>query len=79
MQKSFINKKFNPKELEEISDEKITDFVNNSLKDYSDYASMFNTNNDNNGNDDNNDNQNKDDSGNENKDDVDQVVEEILK
>ena len=77
LQKTFINKKFDPKQLEEITDEKINDFVNNSLKEYSDYASMFVK--DDNQNTDDNDNSNNDDSNNGTKDDVDKVVEEIFK
>jgi hypothetical protein len=79
LQKNFINKRFDPKSLEEISDEKITDFVNTSLKEYPEFASIFvdnnNKGNESNGSESNND----DDSGSETKDDVDQVVEDILK
>jgi hypothetical protein len=80
LQKNFINKKFDPKNLEELTDEKITEFVNGALKEYPEYASIFGENKENgNGSDGNKDDTNNDDSGNEQKDDVDQVVEDVLK
>jgi len=76
LQKNFISKRFDPKSFEELTDDNIKEFVDTSLTEYSDYASMF-------GKTDNGDNNQQHDNNNngsgENKDDVDQVVEDIFK
>jgi hypothetical protein len=75
MQKTFINKRFDPKNFDEISDEKINDFVKNSLEEYPAYASMFGNNGD--GAPPAGDEEGGQPNGS--KDEVDQVVEDILK
>lgn len=41
-QKTFIEKKFTPETVEDLADEKIKVFIDDSLKDYSEFASIFN-------------------------------------
>lgn len=41
-QKVFIEKKFNPEELEDLTEEGLKKFVDKSQKEYSDYAEIFN-------------------------------------
>ena len=40
-QKTFIGKKFTPDKMEDLEEPNIKEFIDNSLKEYSDYASMF--------------------------------------
>lgn len=49
-QKNFINKKFAPETMESLDDSKLKEFVTNAIKEYSEYASLFNAKPENNGN-----------------------------
>lgn len=72
-QKTFIDKKFKPENMDELTDESIKTFVTDAIKEYSEYASLFGgskqlENNVNSGND------NSDD----NLDEIDKIVNEVV-
>lgn len=77
LQKIFIQKEFDPKNFDDLSDEKITEFVKSSLDKYPEYASIFGNKKEDDSKE--GDNSNNNDSDNGSKDDIDQVIEEILK
>jgi hypothetical protein len=72
-QKNFIDKKFKPEDMESLEESNIKDFVNNAIKEYSEYASLFNADpkDSENTSDDN-------DSDEKNLDEVDKIVDEVI-